>query len=116
MKSKGKSAWLITAEGSEAEYSRRCKVVAILPASYGDKSIILLLRVLYHSECNLMLDGKSIPKGSIHKDNYFRKAYRDIYSEYWYGEFPKSYLSVRKVKNLRFEESKRDCLECTVHW
>ena len=34
MKNKGRSAWLITWEGSESEYNGRCKIVAILPSQY----------------------------------------------------------------------------------
>ncbi|MCI0351425.1 MAG: hypothetical protein L0Z53_18535, partial [Acidobacteriales bacterium] len=72
MKSKGKNAWLITWEGPESEYNGRCKVVAILPAQYGDRSVIFSLRVLFHSEYNYTLCEKMVPSASITKDPYFR--------------------------------------------
>jgi hypothetical protein len=115
-KSKGRTAWLISWEGPEAEYNGRCKVVAILPATYGDGNVILSLRVLYHSDCNLTLGEKAVPIVSIYKDPYFRKAYRDRNSEFWYGVYPKHYLSARKVEKLWSEESKHDCFESTLHW
>ena len=54
--------------------------------------------------------------GSIYKDTFFKEAYRDINPELWYGHFPKHYLCARKVKNLRCEESKKDCFESTLYW
>ncbi len=116
MKSKGKIAWLITWEGPESEHNGRCKVVTILRPQLGEKSIASFLRVLFSSEYNYTLCEKMGFGGSIYKDTYFKKAYRDINPEFWYGHFPKIYLRARQVKNLRCEESKRDCLESTLYW
>lgn len=116
MKSKGKTAWLITWEGEESEYFGRCKIATILPANHGDESVILLLRVLYYSDGTWPLGEKAVPKVSIHKDNYFRKTYRDVNTEYLYGEYWKQYLRARKVENLLWEESSTDQFETTLYW
>jgi hypothetical protein len=116
MKSKGKTAWLITWEGPESEHNGRCKIVAILPPQIGEENIIFSLRVLFHSEYNYTLGEKMVPKLSISKDPYFKVAYRDINPEFYYGHFAKHYLRARKVENLRCEESKKDCLENTLYW
>jgi len=50
------------------------------------------------------------------KDPFFRETYRDINPEFCYGIIPKQYLSARQVKNLRCEESKKDCFESTLYW
>jgi hypothetical protein len=116
MKTKGKSAWLITWDGSESKYNGRCKVVAVLPPQLGEKSIISLLSALYCSEHNFTLCEKMsfcIPKG---KDRFLKQPYRDINPEFFYGEPPKIFLRARKIKDLRCEESKRDCFENTLHW
>jgi hypothetical protein len=115
MKSKGKTAWLITWEGTEAEFNGRCKVVAVLPSQYGDGTIAMLLRVLYHSEANLTL-GEKIISNSHGKDPFFVQQYRDIYPEMNYGHFGKDYVRARKVKNLRAEGNKRDMDEETLYW
>ena len=116
MKSKGKSAWLITWEGPESEQNGRCKVVAVLPAQHGVGTAIFSLRVLFCSECNYTLCEKLYPTCSIRKDPLFKEAYTGETPEYYYGHFPKQYLRARKVKNLRCEESKRDCFEGTLYW
>src|SRR6058998_3708937 len=113
MKSKGRTAWLITWDGSESEHNGRCKVVSILPASYGDETIFLLLRMLYHSESTLTLCEKMVPIASIHKDPYFKVGHRDINPEYYYGLLWKHYLIARKVENLRCEENENDDYETT---
>jgi hypothetical protein len=115
MKHKGRTAWLITWEGTEAEYNGRCKIVAILPSQYGDSTIAMLLRVLYHSEANLTL-GEKIISNSQGKDPLFVQQYRDINPEMNYGHFGKDCLCARKVKNLRAETSKRDMAEETLYW
>jgi hypothetical protein len=115
MKRKGKNAWLITWEGTEAEFNGRCKVVAILPSQYGDNTIEMLIRVLYHSESNMTL-GEKILSNSPGKDPFFCQQYKDINPEMNYGHFGKDYLCARKVKNLRAEVSKRDMAEETLYW
>ena len=115
MKTKGKNAWLITWEGPESEFNGRCKVVAVLPPQFG-KGIASLLPVLYCAEYNFTLCEKMsfcIPKG---KDPFAKQFYRDINPEFLYGHIPKEYLCARKVKNLRCEEGKKDCLESTLFW
>jgi hypothetical protein len=114
MKHKGRTAWLITWEGTEAEFNGRCKVVAVLPSQYGDGTIAMLLRVLYHSEANLTL-GEKIISNSKGKDPFFVQQYRDINPEMNYGHFGKDYLRARKVKNLRAEGNKRDMDEETLY-
>lgn len=116
MKPRGRTAWLITWEGTESEHDGRCKVVAILPAKYGDESVLLSLRVLFYSESILTLCEKMAPIVSIHKDPFFKVAYRDVNKEYWYGYLGKDHLTARKVENLRCEESRKDCFETTLYW
>lgn len=116
MKSKGKIAWLITWEGSESEYYGRCKVVTILRPQLGTTRIAFLLPVLFSSEYNYTLCEKMGFAGSSGRDLFFKEAYRDINPELRYGEFPKIFLRARRLKNLRCEESKRDCLESTLYW
>ena len=116
MKTKGKTAWLVTWEGPEAEYIGRCKVVAVLPPQFGERFVKSLLPFLYCSEYNYTLDEKlsfCIPQK---KDPLFRQYYRDINPELLYGLPPKMYLCARKVRNLRCEESKRDDFENTLYW
>lgn len=116
MKSKGKTAWLITWEGPESAHNGRCKVVAVLPPQFGETGITAMLPFLYRSESNLTLCEKmefSTRKG---RDPMLRTAYRDIHPEFWYGVYPKEYLCARKVKNLHCEESKKDDFEATMHW
>ncbi len=115
MKHKGRKAWLITWEGTEAEYNGRCKVVAVLPPQLGEGTIFFLIRVLYHSEANLTL-GEKILSNSQGKDPFFVQQYKHINPEMNYGHFGKDYLRARKVKNLRAEESKRNMAEETLHW
>src|ERR1035441_1840798 len=117
MKSKGRTAWLITWEGPESVHTGRCKVVAVLPPQFGETGITAMLPFLYcagynHTLCEKM--GFSTP--SRKDDRLLRIAYRDIHPEFWYGVYPKEYLCARKVKNLRCEESKIDCFENTLHW
>ncbi len=116
MKTKGKSAWLITWEGPESEGNGRCKVVAVLPPQFGEKGITSMLPFLYCSEYNFTLCEKMGFSISNKKDPFFKQAYRNINPEFWYGHFPKEYLCARKVKNLRCEESKKDCFESTLYW
>jgi hypothetical protein len=116
MKSKGRTAWLITWEGTESDRNGKCKVAAILPANYREETIILSLRVLFHSESVLTLCEKMVPIASIHKDPYFKIAYRDINPEYCYGHLGKRHLTARKVENLRCEESKTDSFATTLYW
>jgi hypothetical protein len=115
MKRKGRNAWLITWEGTEAEYNGRCKIVAILPSQYGDSTIAMLIRILYHSEETLTL-GEKILSNSQGKDPFFCQQYKDINPEMNYGHFGKSHLCARKVKNLRAETNKRDMAEETLYW
>jgi len=117
MKRKGKTAWLITWEGSDAEYNGRCKVVAIVPPQYGETSFKLLLPVLFSTEqcsslCEKLYDGTNIHKAENH---LFRVAYRDVNQEFHYGTY-KDYLCARKVKNLQCVENKTDWAECTLFW
>jgi hypothetical protein len=118
MKGKGKSAWLVTWEGPEAENLARCKVVAILPPQMGEEAIKLLLRVLFCSEYPLTLDEKLCFGTARDKDmpRYFHQYYKEMNSELNYGHMPKQYLSARKVKNLRCEESKSDIFLGTLFW
>jgi hypothetical protein len=116
MKSKGRSAWLITWEGREAADNGRCKIVAVLPPQFGETGITDMLPVLWCSESNLTLEEKigfGIRKG---RDPLLRTAYQDINPEFWYGVYPKEYLCARKVKNLHCEESTRDDFEATLYW
>jgi len=117
MKRKGKTAYLITWEGVEAEHNGRCKVVAILPPQHGETSFKFLLPILFRSEqgytlCEKLCDGTDACRT---RDPMFRVAYRDINPEFHYGTH-KDYLCARKVKNLRCEESKADWTECTLFW
>jgi len=116
VKSKGKSAWLITWEGPEAEGNGRCKVVTILRPQLNEGSIKSLLPILFSSEYNYTLCEKVGFIASSGRDPYFRQAYRDVNPELCYGEFPKQYLRARKVKNLRCEESQKNCFESTLYW
>jgi hypothetical protein len=118
MKAKGKSAWLITWEGPESEFNGRCKVVAVLPPLLGEQNIQLLLRTLFCSEYALTL-GEKLCFGTARKKEmprYFKQLYRDINPAFSYGHFSKCYLHARQVKQLRCEESKKDCLEDTLYW
>ena len=116
MKSKGRTAWLITWEGPESEHYGKCKIVTILRPQLHDKNIASLLPILFSSEYNYTLCEKVGCMFSSVRDPFFKKAYRDINPELWYGHFPKHYLRARKVKDLRCEESKKDCLESTLYW
>ena len=116
MKTKGKTAWLITWDGSESEYIGRCKVVAVLPPQFGERGIASLLPFLYCSEYNYTLCEKMSFCVPAKKDSLFMQYYRDINPELLYGLPPKIYLCARKVKDLRCEESKKDCLESTLFW
>jgi hypothetical protein len=116
MKAKGKSAWLITWEGSESEFNGRCKVVAVLPPRLGEKNIISLLPALFCSEYNFTLCEKMSFCIPNKKDPFFKQPYRDINPEFLYGHPPKAHLCARKVKNLRCEESNKDCFESTLYW
>ena len=116
MRTKGKIAWLITWEGPESEHNGRCKVVTILRPQLNDSSIASLLPILFSSEYNYTLCEKMGFIASSGRDPFFKEPYRDINRELWYGHFPKDYLRARKVKNLRCEESKKDCLESTLYW
>jgi hypothetical protein len=113
---KGKIAWLITWEGSESEHYGRCKVVTILRPQLGTTGIASLLPVLFSSEYNYTLCEKMGFAASSGKNPFSVEPYRDINPELWYGQFPKIYLRARRVKNLRCEESKKDCFECTLYW
>jgi hypothetical protein len=116
MKAKGKKAWLITWEGPESEYNGKCKVVAVLPPQLGEKSIASLLPVLFCAGYNFTLCEKMSFCVPNKKDPFFKQFYRDINPEFSYGLLPKNYLRARKVKNLRCDESKKDCLEDTLYW
>lgn len=118
MKTKGKCAWLITWEGTEANSLGKCRVVAILPPLLGEQNIQLLLRTLFCSEYPLTL-GEKLCFGTARKNEmprYFKQLYRDINPAFSYGHFSKCYLYARQVKQLRCEESKKDCLEDTLYW
>jgi hypothetical protein len=115
MKHKGRTGWLITWEGDDAEFNGRCKVVAVLPSQLSEGSILSIVRVLFHSESNLTLCEKFIGNLSIRNDPFFCQHYKDINPEFYYGHFGKSYLCARKVKNLRAEESKNDMAESTIY-
>jgi hypothetical protein len=115
-KANGKTAWLITWEGPDSEHNGRCKVVAVLPPRVGEKSITPMLRFLYCSEYSFTLCEKMEFGTPNTRDPFFKEAYRDINPEFWYGLFPKEYLCLRKVKDLRCEESQQDCCEATLHW
>jgi hypothetical protein len=116
MKSKSKSAWLITWEGPDSECNGRCKIVAILPPQCGEKGIRSLLRVLYCSEyCHTLCDKLGFSAAS-RSNPLFQQPYSHINPEFCYGFFPKEYLCARKVDNLRCEESKKDYLEGTLYW
>lgn len=91
-------------------------MVAILPPMLGEESLMLSLRVLFHSEYNYTLCEKMVPRVSIYKDPFFNRPYRHVNSEFCYGHFPKEYLCARKVKDLHCEESKKDCFETTLYW
>ena|SRR2546430_317639 len=116
MKTKGRTAWLVTWEGPESEHYGRCKVVTILRPQLGKSRIALLLPILFSSEYNYTLCEKMGFMASSGKVPYFKEVYRDINPELWYGHFPKIYLRARQVKNLRCEESKKDCLETALYW
>lgn len=118
MKTKGKSAWLITWEGTEADSLGKCRVVAILPPLLGEQNIELLLRTLFCSEYPLTL-GEKLCFGTARKKEmprYFKQLYRDINPAFSYGHFSKCYLYARQVKQLRCEESKKDYFESTLYW
>jgi hypothetical protein len=85
-----------------------------LPSQLGEATICTLIRVLFHSESNLTLCEKFIANHSIGHDPFFWQPYEHINPEFSYGHA--SYLRARKVKNLRAEESKNDCLESTLYW
>lgn len=116
MKTKGKHAWLITWEGPDSEYNGRCKVVAVLPPQHGERSIVSLLTVLHCSEYNFTLCEKMGFCSPNRTDPFLLKPYRNINLEFWYGHIPNEFLSARKIKNLRCEESKTDCFETTLYW
>lgn len=116
MKTRGRTAWLITWEGPESEHNGRCKVVTILRPQLKDGSVASLLPILFSAEYNYTLCEKMGFISSSGKDPFFKEAYRDINPELWYGHFPKHYLRARKVKDLRCEESKNDCFESTLYW
>ena len=116
MKPKGRTAWLITWEGPEAEYIERCKVVAVLPPQLGEKTIVSLLPSLYRSETNYTLCEKMSFCVPTKKDPLLKQYYRDINPEFMYGVPPKEYLCARKIKNLRCEESNKDTFESTLYW
>jgi hypothetical protein len=86
MKSKGKTAWLITWEGPESEDHGRCKVVAILPPQRGRSNVGYLLPVLFASEYNYTLCEKMGCLSSSGKDPFFRETSRDINAELCYGD------------------------------
>jgi hypothetical protein len=116
MKSKGRTAWLVTWEGPDIEFIGRCKVVAILPPQLGEKSIATLLPVLFRSESNYTLCEKMDSCIPMKKDPMLRQYYRDINPELEYGLPPKEYLCARKVKNLRCEENRSDDFESILYW
>lgn len=118
MKPKGKSAWLITWEGPEANSLPRCKIVSILPPQLGTQAIKLLLRALFCSEYPLTL-GEKLCFGMARKNempHFSRQFYKEINVELTYGHRPKLYLSARKVKNLRCEDSESDDFGGTLYW
>ena len=116
MKTKGRTAWLITWEGPESEYYGRCKVVTVLRPQFTANGIESLLPILFSSEYNYTLCEKMGCIASSGKDPFFMKDCRHVNPELLYGHIGKHYLRARKVKNLRCEESKRDCLESTLYW
>jgi hypothetical protein len=116
MKTKGKKAWLITWEGSEAEDNGKCKVVAVLPAGLKKKGIKPILRVLYSSEYNFTLCEKAGFSVGSKKDPFFTQVYTHKNAQYEYGCDSKEFLCARKVRTLRCEESKVDAYECTLYW
>ena len=118
MTNNGKSAWLITWEGPDADKLGRCRVVAILPSQLGEHNIELLLRTLFCSEYPLTLCEKLF-FGTARKEDmprFFTQLYRDINPAFSYGHFPTDYLYARHVKQLRCEESKENVNECTLYW
>lgn len=90
--------------------------MTILPANYGVKSVTMLLRVLYWSECNPLLRDRIVPSVAIKKDGFFLEPYKGASLEYCYGHLGKKHLWARKVKNLWCEESKKDWAENILHW
>src|SRR5438105_14339781 len=106
MKTRGRTAWLITWEGSDLERIEKpftkCKVVALLRAQLGEDSIEIFLRTLYSSESNSTLEEKLF-LGTANKDNlphFFKKAFVGEYAGYYCGSYMKKYLYARKVKDL----------------
>lgn len=118
MTNKGKSVWLITWEGPDADSFGRCKVVAILPPQIGEQNIALLLRTLFCSEYPLTLCGKLFFGTARKKDirRFFKQLYWDINPAFSYGHFASDYLYARRVKQLRCEESKENDNKGTLYW
>ena len=115
MKSKGRKAWLITWEGDHSKGFGKCKIVAILSPSVGERNIKFLLPSLYGVECPYTLCEKmwfGIEPTGI---RYLRQNYCDINSEFVYGDFH-LYLCARKVKDIRCVESTKDDFESTLFW
>jgi hypothetical protein len=118
MGNRGRSAWLITWEGSDTTARERCKVVAVLQPQLGEKSIRLLLHGLFCSEYPLTLCEKLF-FGTAKGDrtlNYFIELHRDINQAFAYGHYPKCYLYARRVKQLRCDESPENAWKCTLRW
>jgi hypothetical protein len=118
MAKNGKSAWLITWEGPDANRLGRCKIVAILSSHLGEQNITLLLRALFCSEYPLTLCEK-LSFGTARAGDmpdFLLTLHRDINQAFAYGHFPKDYLYARRVRNLRCEASKENVWKSTLHW
>ena len=74
------------------------------------------LPVLFASEYNHTLGEKMAFMSFTGKDPYFKKMFQEINVEMWYGHHFKDYLCARLVKNLRCEDSNKDCHDCTLYW
>jgi hypothetical protein len=90
--------------------------VAILSPQFGEKHVASLLAILFCSEYRYTLCEKTGFLTSKGKDPFFKQVFRDVNPEFWYGHLGQEYLCARKVKNLRCEENKKDCLKSTLYW
>jgi hypothetical protein len=120
MANKGKSAWLVTWEGPDAERFGRCKCGRnFCRRGLAKENIALLLRTLFCSEYPLTLCEKTLPRNVSPKRTC--QAFSDdftgnINQAFSNGHFPKDYLYAREVKELRCEVSKESVSKCTLCW
>ena len=115
-KSKRKKGWIITWEGSEPRYRNGCKVIAVLPSRFGVEQIKTMLPYLFIAEYGFTLDELVYYGFEIHKCRMLKEEYKDINPSIACGFFPKSYLSARRVKNLKCEENPNNMFESTLYW